>query len=133
MSHIPLKTKTKQPQKVVKNLTGVSQEFVYLCIYLCVELSGREGHGSDRRQPRLAVGGNHLVLSVQESRQALLQHLIGYGATGGVDKLRVEVEGAGRGPTGELVAPTGLQTGLQDLKQLGRGILQEAKERKGKC
>jgi len=47
---------------------------------------------------------------------------MGYGAGGGVDKLRVQVEGSGRGPARGL---TGLQAGLEDLTQLWRRFLQE--------
>lgn len=92
-------------------------------IHLCVKLPRREWHSSDRRQRSLAVRG-----CVQDSLQALLQHVVSCGATRGVDELRVQVEGAWRGSARELGAAASLEASLEDLTQLWRSVLEESSE-----
>lgn len=84
--------------------------------------SWREGNDSNWRQTQLAVVQG-LVLSVQEGLQALLQHLIGYSSTRGVDELWIQVEGSRGGPAGQLSATTSLEASLQGPAQLWRRVL----------
>lgn len=78
----------------------------------------REGNHPDGRQTQLAVAPA-LVLPLQEALQALLQHLIGSGSTGGVDELWVQVEGS----AGQLSTATGPEAGLEDRAQPRRRVL----------
>lgn len=80
-----------------------------------MDRSRREGHDSDGRQTQLALA---LVLPLQEGLQVLLQHGMGQGSTGGVDELRIQVEGAGGGSAGQLSATTRLEASLKDPAQL---------------
>lgn len=92
-------------------------------IHLRVKLCRCERHSSDRCQRGLAVRGR-----VQDSLQVLLEHVVSYSATRGVDELRVQVEGAWRGSARELGAAASLETSLEDLTQLWRSVLEESSE-----